>query len=321
MSTVWTAAATFVLFSPPDPLAGKETAKSFSAAHGSILSDSEFDSLWKAFFNTSYRDRDCGMPKNLANDDAQLMAQDAFLVNVRGFNREICQAQRWWISSLRIDPCRVRHGKANQSSQDVEKCSQDGRYKEIRFVLQPVVQTDRGAIFPDAALHLALSLKNFSASAPLWREAILQFKAGKIERLIQLLQEVRQHGVWNDASLMVAGAGLERWSFARVLWRDGVWQRDKLSHGGFYESISDADAKHPNVRTARPANEASKSSADFLNPLKTTPLQGSCVGCHLANPQTPSRQFRQLGWGLSGEPVLSKRAASELELAAQELNL
>jgi hypothetical protein len=122
-------------------------------------------------------------------------------------------------------------------------------------------------------------------------------------------------------SLFLGGAGLERWTFARVVFSRGQWTRDRLAHGGYYESFSDADLGTGVVRTQRPAGEETLAAHDFLNPLRVHPLQGSCAACHLAERGSAERIFRQLGWGLAGESIISQRVRAEANLAAKELQL
>jgi hypothetical protein len=210
-----------------------------------------------------------------------------------------------------MDPCRIRLEKENSTVSGIEKCSQDGKFKEVRFVLQPVEKTDRGYVFPDVALHVAVSLPALEKVAGVWRTA----------SSAQIVSMVRRYGVWNDVALFIGGAGLERWTFARVKFNKGVWNRDALAHGGYYESISDVEADGGSVRTARPENEPKLDEAQLMNPLAINPLQGSCIQCHLAEKDRPVRLFRQLGWGLSGEFVVSRRVKAEAEFSARELNI
>lgn len=311
--SVWTAASTLILLSPPG--ASSNTAKNTSVVpaigESQLLSKSDFDSLWQTFFDEPMSFPKCGSPKELQGSDAHLIERDSFLVQLRGFRSSICSIESWFVASLRIDPCRVRLGKENKSLKAIQKCSEQGKFSEVRVVLQPVEKTDRGNIYPDVALHLAYTIPEFSKLSRIWNSSSPN----------ELIAKLRKDGIWNDASLFLGGAGLERWTFARALFEKGRWRRDKLPHGGFFESISDADLVGGSTRTQRPSNERSLTRAQILKPLLTHPLQGSCVSCHLAEDNRPARLFRQLGWGLSGEEVVSARVKAEAEFAARELNV
>lgn len=328
---VWAASATMILLPPPDPKFDRfakpaQPLRRVRSNSGSVAVDSisqpavgpnqlfsseEFSALWSSFFSGTMADSSCGKPLELKGSDQQLIAEDRFLVRLRGFRESVCRAESWYISAMRMDPCRIRLEKENSTASDIEKCSKDGKFKEVRFVLQPVEKTDRGLVYPDVALHVAVSLPALERVASVWRTASSE----------QIVSMVRRHGAWNDVSLFLGGAGLERWTFARVKFNKGVWHRDALAHGGFYESISDAEADGGSVRTARPENELKLDDRQLMNPLAINPLQGSCIQCHLAEKGRPVRLFRQLGWGLSGEFVVSQRVKAEAEFSARELNI
>lgn len=223
----------------------------------------------------------------------------------------MCRPEAWFVSSMRIDPCRLRLESENKTRADIHKCSREGKFSEIRFVLQPIEKTDRGPVFPDVALHLSYSLADLKDAARIWR-------AGKTEEIISY---VKTKGEPNDVSLFLGGAGLERWTFARVIFFGKKWMRDRLPHGGYYESLSDAELGGGVVRTLRASNEPQLSDSELLKPLSIHPLQGSCVSCHLAGRGRSSRIFRQLGWGLAGEPLVSERVRAEAVFAAKELQL
>lgn len=313
--SAWTAASTLILLSPPGLTSPTAKNTTFLPAIGDaqLLSKPEFESLWQTFFAEPIASPRCGSPRELQGSDAQLIEQDSFLVQLRGFRSSICSTDSWFVSSLRIDPCRIRLGKENKSLKDIQKCSLQGKFSEVRVVLQPVEKTDRGNIYPDVALHLAYTVPEFSKFSRIWNSSTPKEIIGKL----------RKDGIWNDASLFMGGAGLERWTFARARFAEGQWTRDRLPHGGFFESISDADLVGKSVKTKRPSHENAQTltQAQLLNPLLTHPLQGSCVSCHLAEINRPVRLFRQLGWGLSGETIVSTRVKAEAEFAARELNL
>ncbi|NBW83051.1 hypothetical protein EBR21_14980, partial [bacterium] len=207
---VWAASATLILLSPPDPkvdriVEPKQTLSRVKAASGSVsvepvaqpavgrnrlFSGQEFSELWSSLFSGKISDPGCGKPIELKGTDQQLIADDRFLVKLRGFRESICRPESWYISALRIDPCRVRLGKENSTVTEIEKCSQDGKFKEVRFVLQPVEKTDRGLVFPDVALHVAVSLPGLDKVSRFW-------KTGNIEQIVSM---VRREGVWNDVA-------------------------------------------------------------------------------------------------------------------------
>jgi hypothetical protein len=333
---LWLAPATLLLFLPPSGTGAENPSlKSFDAQRANatvmpmwpavgkqgILSAVEFSDVWHAFFGDLPTDARCGSILATSGSDAELIKMDAFLVKERGFSGLLCDPQSWYIASARLDPCRVRAGAPNRDSAAVLSCAQKGKYSEIRFVLQPVGHHDRGVYFPDAALHLAFSIDPQGTLVPLWKN-VLQSEAKETTlKFSALLDALKHDAKRNDASLFISGAGLERWTFARIQFENGRWRRDPLFHGSFYESISDADAVSGQTRTSLPEREAARDASEFLNPLKVHPLQGSCVGCHLAERGRPVRLFRQLGWGLQGEPVVSSRVRAEAELSAGELNL
>jgi hypothetical protein len=305
--SVWTAASTLLVFSPP---AGSSGLSVPAVGQDKVLSGDEFSKLWKAFFfNEQLSSPLCGAVRELALTDAQLIEQDRFLVFERGFRKSVCQPSSWFVSSMRIDTCRVRLGHGNKNKFQLRKCSQDGKYSEIRIVIQPVEKTDRGSVFPDTAMHLAFSVPNLNEAARVWRSR----KADKI------ISYLKKKAVPNDVSLFLGGAGLERWTFARLVYSGGLWVKDKLPHGGYFESFSDADLGAGVIRTQRPAAEPALTDTDLLNPLRVHPLQGSCFSCHMAGHAPAGRMFRHLGWGLSGESVVSPRVRAEADLAAREL--
>lgn len=312
MMSVWSAASTLFLFSPPTTQIQKQQPAAVPAVGAQrVLSAGEFSSVWRALFNSDADSPQCGAAKDLRKTDAAWIAEDAFLVQLRGFRSSICKAQAWYVASMRLDPCRTRLSRENKSSAEIDKCSQKGKFSEVRFVLQPAEKTDRGYIFPDAALHVAFTITDQKKLMNAWRSRAPE----------QLIKLVRENGKFNDISLFISGGGLERWSFARIVHSDGVWQRDRLAHGGYYESLSDADLNSEVVKTQRPKSEREFSPADFLNPLMVHPLQGSCIGCHVAEQGRPARLFRLFGWGLAGEPVVSARVRAEAEFAAKELQI
>ncbi|MEN9809529.1 MAG: hypothetical protein RLZZ488_1096 [Pseudomonadota bacterium] len=310
--SVWSAASTLVLFSPPTPQVQKQQPPAPPTVGAQqVLSTAEFSSVWRALFASEAESSDCGAAKDLRKSDEAWIAQDAFLVQLRGFRSSICKAQAWYVASMRLDPCRMRLNRENKSSADIHSCSQNGKFSEVRFVLQPVEKTDHGYIFPDAALHVAFTVTDLKKIMKAWRSQTPE----------QLIKLVRDNGKFNDISLFIGGGGLERWSFARIAHTDGIWKRDRLAHGGYYESLSDAELNSVAVKTQRPKSEKEFSPAEFLNPLKVHPLQGSCIGCHVAEQGRPARLFRMFGWGLAGEPVVSARLRAEAEFAAKELQI
>lgn len=331
----WTAAATLVLFSPPSATDARVVP---AVGPQGIFSAEEFSKLWLSFFGESASPAMnpsaaalkpttatlratpspvsqarslCGGVKEIGQSDAHWIARDGFLVHLRGFRSSVCEPKSWFVASMRLDPCRVRLNKENKTKSEVQRCAQAGKFSEVRVVLQPVEQTDRDPIFPDAALHVAFSIPDFSTFADRWRKESPQ----------ALLTQIKQKGRLNDVSLFLGGAGLERWTFARIVPEGARWRLDRLPHGGFFESISDADVSGTVVKTPRPVGERALSTDELHDPLKIHPLQGSCIECHLADKQRPVRQFRQLGWGLQGESVISRRVLAEAEFAARELNV
>lgn len=283
-----------------------------------LLKSDEFEQIWMALFDSSPKDASCGRPHKLQGSDSDLIRVDSFLVRDRGFLPELCRPESWFVASARIDPCRLRSRVVNRSVSDILRCSKDGKYSEIRFVFQPVVKHDRGSFFPDAALHVAFSITDREPLKSAWRELVDKNDNGLSKNFFKL---IRTHARFNDASLFISGRGLERWTFARANFNQGLWIKDQLAHGRLHESLSDADLESGSVRTSFAEHRAKFSDSDFLDPLRTHPLQGSCVSCHLAQKGRPDRLFRQLGWGLSGEGIVSERVRSEAHYAAQELNL
>lgn len=310
--SVWSAASTLVLFSPPTlQIEKQKTAALPAVGEQRVLSAGEFSSVWRAIFSLDAKSPECGAAKDLRKSDSAWIAQDAFLVQLRGFRPSICKAEAWYVASMRLDPCRTRLERANKSSADVHTCSQQGKFSEVRFVLQPAEKTDRGYVFPDAALHVAITITNLKKVMNAWRSQTPE----------QLIKLVKVNGKFNDVSLFIGGSGLERWSFARVINSAGAWQRDRLAHGGYYESLSDAELNAVVAKTQRPKGEKVFLSEEFLSPLKVHPLQGSCIECHIAEQGRPTRLFRMFGWGLAGEPVVSARVRAEAEFAAKELQI
>ncbi len=308
--SLWTYASTFLLFPTPANTAGA----AFSAVgENRLLSADQFEKIWGAFFfGEKSQSPLCGSPRETGQSDSYWMERDAFLVHMRGFRPSLCKQEAWFVASMRLDPCRLRLGRENKTQKDVHACSRSGEFNEVRFVLQPVEKTDRGYIFPDAALHLAYSIPNLKETAKVWRSSTPS----------RVISFVKEHGRPTEASLFLGGAGVERWTFARLKFSAGTWLRDALPHGGFYESLTDADlSASGQIRTQRPAGEQKFTDAQLLNPLQINPLQGSCISCHLAGRERSSRLFRQLGWGLSGENVVSDRVRAEAEFAARELNI
>jgi len=308
--SLWTYASTLLVFPTPANNAGA----AFSAVgQNRLLSSDQFDKIWSAFFfGEKSQSPLCGSPRETGHTDSYWMERDAFLVHLRGFRPSLCKQEAWFVASMRLDPCRLRLGRENKSVKDVHVCSRGGEFNEVRFVLQPFEKTDRGYIFPDAALHLAYLTSNLKETAKIWRSS-------PPSRLITF---VKKHGRPTEAALFLGGAGVERWTFARLKFSSGTWMRDALPHGGFYESLTDAElSASGQVRTRRPAGERKFTDAQLLKPLQINPLQGSCISCHLAGREPSARVFRQLGWGLSGENVVSDRTRAEAEFAAHELNI
>jgi hypothetical protein len=310
--TSWTAASTFILLTAPQTPSAQAIPAIGAESHN-LFSLRAFDHLWRSFFGTSLSDSSCGLPQRIDADDAKIISNDEFLVHLRGFRKSICKSSAWHVASMRIDPCRIRQKTENKNVVDIKKCSLNGKFSEVRFVLQPVEETDRGPIYPDAAMHVAFSLHDIMKFKEIWTQ--------KRKKPQELIAAVKKYGRLNDVSLFISGGGLERWSFARVVFSNGHWTQDKLAHGGFFESLSDADGKLSLVRTPPRSADSRFTQDDFLNPLRVSPLNGSCLSCHLTDSDKGLRQFRQLGWGLSGEPVASRRLLAEAEEAAKELNI
>lgn len=333
---IWTAPSTLLLFLPPaERPADKRIFENLEVQGKSssllqawpavgrqgVFTAAEFATVWRVFFGARPEDGSCGAVHSISSSERELIHADAFLVKERGFSRSLCDPQAWFIASARIDPCRLRMGEMSGDAAAVSRCAQGGKYSEIRFVLQPVGRHDRGAFFPDAALHVAFSIDPRGRVARAWKTLVRGSRKESGARFSEFLSVLKKESRRNDVSIFVAGAGLERWSFARVKFDGQQWQRDRLFHGGFHESISDADVSQGQLRTALPEKESVFTASDFLDPLKVNPLQGSCVGCHLAEGGRPSRLFRLLGWGLEGEPVVSVRVQREAQQSAHELNL
>ena len=332
----WTAASTLLVFAPPFEVAPSRLALNSSGTNelyslmqaapraigeGALLSSLEFNSVWNGLFGMPPTDPTCGRPKKVTGLDSEMLGRDAFLVQERGFLPELCDPKSWFVASVRLDPCRVRHGRENTDREALQSCSQNGKYSEVRFVLQPVLKHDRGHFFPDAALHLAFSLNDISQVVQLWQDVVSKGAKSNWIGEHGIVQKIRKLTRPHDVSVFLSGPGLERWTFARLVFKNGEWIKDALPHGGNHESLSDAELNSPGIRTPRPAAEHKFTSAEFLDPLKTTPLQGSCVGCHLAQSNRAARAFRQFGWGLSGEVVVSERTRAESAFAARELRV
>ncbi|MEN9528528.1 MAG: hypothetical protein RI932_401 [Pseudomonadota bacterium] len=296
-----------------------QTVQAFGA--GALHDLSEFEQVWTALFAESPYSSGCGHPKALTGSDRALLESDSFLVALRGFTPELCKPVSWYVASVRLDPCRIRLGHENKTRAEVESCAQDGKYSEMRFILQPVLKHDRGFFFPDAALHSSFSFKDFRKALEIWdvwteRSSEIRWKNPQ-----HFFQAVRKHAKPNDVSLFISGPGQERWTFARVVAGAKDWKKDKLAQGGFHESLTDADLSAVGLRTPPSTGSKVFSAAEFLDPLKTTPLQGSCVGCHLAPPGRAARVFRHFGWGLAGEPVISSRVLAEAAFASREIQM
>jgi hypothetical protein len=125
-----------------------------------IVTDEEFAKIWSTLFGISHNDPSCAQPKIDRFSDANLIDMDEFLVKIRGFRAEICNPKNWYLAAMRIDPCRNRKLHQNTDKAAIKNCSQLGIFHEVRFVLQPKIKTDRGCIFPDASIHLALRVEN-----------------------------------------------------------------------------------------------------------------------------------------------------------------
>ncbi|MBM3382805.1 MAG: hypothetical protein FJY29_10230 [Betaproteobacteria bacterium] len=281
----------------------------------------EFERIWTALFGESPNAPGCGQPKRLTGSDRALIDADAFLVAVRGFSPELCKPEAWHVAAMRLDSCRVRQAKENNTKQEIHRCAQDGKFSEIRFVLQPVLQHDRGNFFPDAALHVAYSFKDFTKAIALWRSWSDGATAVRWRNPQGFFDSVRKNGTPNDVSLFISGLGQERWTFARVVAGHENWIKDRLDRGVMHESLTDADPGAVGMRTPPTAGGKEFSADEFLDPIKVTPLQGSCVGCHLAPPGRAARMFRHFGWGLAGEAVISARVLREAEFSARELQI
>jgi hypothetical protein len=286
---------------------------------GALFSVDDFERVWTALYGESPHLPSCGQPKVVTGSERALVEADSFLVAMRGFLPELCKADSWYVSSMRLDPCRIRLGKENHSLADVQRCAQDGKFSEIRFVLQPVLKHDRGFFFPDVALHAAFSFRNFSKAISIWESWNSSEPKSRWKRPQGFFEAVRRHSFPNDVSLFISGAGQERWTFARVINNGRQWTKDKLFHGGFHESLTDAEPDSVGLRTSPATGVRVFSQREFLEPLSSTPLQGSCIGCHLAPPGRAARAFRHFGWGLAGEPVVSARVFAEAEFASREL--
>lgn len=313
----WTALATLALFQPPSPQASAVAAFGANA----VFTENSFNAIWQSFLGELPSGHTCGRMRGVTANDAQLIAQDKLLVQERGFSDVLCNPKNWYVSALRLDPCRIRSGRSNQSRQDIEACARNSLFSEIRMVLQPVGHHDRGPFFPDAAVHLSFSIPKLELVAIRWRR-LFGARAGVSKTvtagdLKSLLRGLNPH----DAALLISDMGQSRWTFSRAEWLNGGWTRAQLDHGGLHESLSDAALQQPTLQTDRPRASRAVSEGDLLDPLKTHPLQGSCIQCHLADKRRPARQFRHLGWGLAGEPIVSHRTHEEARFAAQELDI
>jgi hypothetical protein len=313
----WGAAATLLTF--PAPIESGPTIAAFG--NEGVFSETVFNELWSGFTDTTSLASRCAYVRNLTDSDETLIAQDSFLAVTRGIDKVLCKSDSWFVSGLRIDPCRVRSVRANLTMETIRECSQSGKFSEVRIVLQPIGRHDRGVFFPDAAIHMSFSSADMSDTASKWKRVFLakkreglSFSAADIKSILDGLKE-------HDASVMFSDAGLSRWTFARAEYRSGQWKKVPLAHGGLHESLSDAGTLRKFVRTKVKQSQPKAGTREILNPLVTHPLNGSCVECHLADARQPARAFRQLGWGLSGEKVVSRRTAEEAIFSANELNV
>jgi hypothetical protein len=187
--------------------------------------------------------------------------------------------------------------------------------------LQPVGQHDRGYYFPDAALHVSFSASDMKATSQRWRQVFIANQNSRRALSVEAVQSVLRDLKENDAALMFADAGQARWTFARAEFVSGGWKKVPLAHGGLHESMSDAEISGQTTRTQTKSPIPRQSSDEMFDPLKTHPLNGSCIECHLADSQRPARAFRQLGWGLGGEKIVSRRTVEESRFSAAELNV
>lgn len=313
----WTALATLALLQPPSP---QSKAVAAFGANG-VFTEHSFSEIWQSFMDELPVAATCGRVRSVAASDARLIAQDKSLVQERGFSDVLCNPANWYVSALRLDPCRIRSGRGNRSQKDIVSCARNGLFSEIRLVVQPVGRHNRGLFFPDAALHLSFSIPKIELAASRWRQLLgaqavgpQSVTAGSLKSLLTGLNP-------HDAALLISDMGQSRWTFSRAEWVNGRWSRVKLNHGGWHESLSDASLMPHTLQTVRPNESVPSREEDLLDPLRTHPLQGSCVHCHLAGERRPARQFRHLGWGLSGESILSQRTLAEARFAAQELGI
>lgn len=315
----WGAAATLLIF--PTPNGSEEGVPAFGRQ--GVFSESVFNELWSGFFGAVPAAATCGLVRDVGTPDENLIGSDTFLAAWRGIDKSLCQSSSWYVSGLRIDPCRLRSVKPNKTIHSIKKCSLNGKYSEVRVVLQPVAQHDRGVFFPDAAIHLSFSSPEMFDTTLKWRQVFLKklnsgprqrISVGDVKAVLSRLKE-------NDAAVMLSDTGLSRWSFARAEYHSGKWKKVPLDHGGFHESLSDASNSAKTSRTrVKPLNPRLDTN-EIFDPLKTHPLRGSCIDCHLADSTRPARVFRQLCWGLSGERVVSRRTLEEAIFSAQELSV
>lgn len=317
--SAWGAAATLLVF--PIPHGSEDGVPAFGRE--GVFSESLFTELWSGFFGAAPLAAGCGLVRDVGTSDEGLIGKDDFLAASRGMDKSLCQSSSWFVSGLRIDPCRLRSVKPNQTIHSIKKCSMNGRYSEVRVVLQPVGKHDRGVFFPDVAIHLSFSAPEMFDTASKWRQVFLKkpdsasgqrLSVSNVKAVLSGLKE-------NDAAVMISDAGLSRWSFARAEYHSGKWKKVPLEHGGLHESLSDAGIPAQTVRTKVKQLYPRLRKDEILDPLKTHPLRGSCIECHLADTSRAARAFRQLGWGLNGEPVVSRRTLKEALFSAKELSV
>lgn len=313
--SAWAALATVLVF--PSPTAGDKAVPAFGQ-HG-VFSESVFNDLWAVFFGGMPTSKQCSLVQDVTSTDRALIEQDRFLASSRGFDPILCKASSWYVSAMRIDPCRVRSHRPNDSRVAIKNCSNNGKFSEVRLVLQPVGRHERGYFFPDAAIHMSFSSFNLKMTASKWRRFFYANPTEPQNLSLHSVREVLKGLEHNDAALMVSDVGQARWTFSRSVYEAGAWTKLRLEHGGFHESLSDADLSQKTVRTGGNPMKPVRREGELMDPLKTHPLQGSCIECHLADTQRPSRSFRQLGWGLGGESIVSHRTLAEAIFAAGEL--
>jgi hypothetical protein len=187
----------------------------------------------------------------------------------------------------------------------------------VRFVLQPKIKTDRESIFPDASIHLALRVENIGNLWGVWQK-IPRMNQNNMEAFISSLVADKK---WNEAAIMIGDGGLARWSFAKLVPSLGRWQLKRLSHGGHFESISDADVSNTLAKTVISPASHNLPQKDVKDPLQVSSFEGSCIECHLAADGRGSRTFRQFGWDVDGIPIVSERLKREANFAANELKI